>query len=65
MKPVLCNYYLTYRCNAKCGFCDIWEQPSPTVSLEDAARNLDDLKRLGVRVIDFTGGGAAAAPALA
>ena len=56
MKPVLCNYYVTYRCNAKCGFCDIWEQPSPTVSLEDVARNLDDLRRLGVRVIDFTGG---------
>lgn len=56
MRPVLCNYYVTYRCNAKCGFCDIWEQPSPMISLEDAARNLDDLKRLGVRIIDFTGG---------
>jgi MoaA/NifB/PqqE/SkfB family radical SAM enzyme len=56
VKPVLCNYYVTYRCNAKCGFCDIWEQPSPLISLEDAARNLDDLKRLGVRIIDFTGG---------
>lgn len=56
MKPVLCNYYLTYRCNAKCGFCDIWEQPSPMISLQDAEQNLDDLKRLGVRIIDFTGG---------
>lgn len=54
--PVLCNYYVTYRCNATCGFCDIWEQPSPLISLDDAARNLDDLKRLGVRVVDFTGG---------
>ena len=27
--PILCNYYVTYRCNAKCGFCDIWERPSP------------------------------------
>lgn len=54
--PVLANYYVTYRCNAKCGFCDIWEQPSPMVDVADAARNLDDLKRLGVRVIDFTGG---------
>ncbi|MEM1093565.1 MAG: radical SAM protein [Bacteroidota bacterium] len=54
--PVLCNYYVTYRCNAKCGFCDIWEQPSPMIALDDAERNLDDLKRLGVRVIDFTGG---------
>lgn len=56
MKPILCNYYVTYRCNAKCGFCDIWEQPSPMISLEDAERNLQDLKRLGVRIIDFTGG---------
>jgi MoaA/NifB/PqqE/SkfB family radical SAM enzyme len=54
--PVLCNYYVTYRCNAKCSFCDIWEQPSPLVELEHVENNLDDLKRLGVRFIDFTGG---------
>lgn len=54
--PVLCNYYVTYRCNAKCGFCDIWERPSPYVDLETAEKNLDDLKSLGVKVIDFTGG---------
>lgn len=56
MRPVLCNYYVTYRCNARCGFCDIWERPSPTIELDDARRNLDDLRRLGVRIIDFTGG---------
>lgn len=55
-KPVLCNYYLTYRCNAKCSFCDIWERPSPYVTLENAEQNLSDLRRLGVKVIDFTGG---------
>ncbi|MEQ6121717.1 radical SAM protein [Reichenbachiella sp. MALMAid0571] len=54
--PVLCNYYVTYRCNAKCGFCDIWEKPSPYVNVETAKKNLADLKRLGVKVIDFTGG---------
>ena len=54
--PVLCNYYLTYRCNAKCGFCDIWEKPSPYVNLENVEANLTDLKSLGVKVIDFTGG---------
>ena len=56
MSPLLCNYYVTYRCNAKCGFCDIWEQPSPMVELEDVAVNLRDLKRLGVKIVDFTGG---------
>jgi MoaA/NifB/PqqE/SkfB family radical SAM enzyme len=55
-KPVLCNYYVTYRCNAKCSFCDIWEKPSPYITLDNARQNLKDLKRLGVNVIDFTGG---------
>jgi len=54
--PVLCNYYVTYRCNASCSFCDIWEKPSPYIHLDDVQKNLKDLKRLGVKVIDFTGG---------
>ncbi|HEV7346719.1 radical SAM protein [Telluribacter sp.] len=54
--PVLCNYYVTYRCNATCSFCDIWERPSPYVTTENARQNLQDLKRLGVKVVDFTGG---------
>lgn len=54
--PVLCNYYVTYRCNAKCGFCDIWERPSPYITLENFEENLKHLKKLGVRVIDLTGG---------
>lgn len=55
-KPVLCNYYVTYRCNAKCGFCDIWEKPSPYITIEDVESNLLQLKKMGVKVIDFTGG---------
>ena len=54
--PVLCNYYVTYRCNATCGFCDIWEKPSPYITLKNAEANFKDLKQLGVKVIDFTGG---------
>ncbi len=54
--PVLCNYYVTYRCNATCGFCDIWEKPSPYITLQNFRENLRDLKKLGVKVIDFTGG---------
>lgn len=54
--PVLCNYYVTYRCNATCSFCDIWEKPSPYITIQNFRENLRDLKRLGVKVIDFTGG---------
>ena len=55
-RPVLCNYYVTYRCNATCSFCDIWEKPSPYVTVENVRENLLDLKELGVKVVDFTGG---------
>ena len=54
--PVLCNYYITYRCNATCSFCDIWEKPSPYVTLANAEENFKALKKLGVKIIDFTGG---------
>ncbi|MHB9027723.1 MAG: radical SAM protein [Candidatus Latescibacterota bacterium] len=60
MKPVICNYYLTYRCNARCGFCAIWKDRSAPYSVEAppdvVCRNLGDVRRLGVRVVDFTGG---------
>ncbi|MBC8042349.1 MAG: radical SAM protein [Rhizobacter sp.] len=54
--PLLCNYYLTYRCNAECGFCDIWQKPSPYADMKDIEANLRDMRRLGVRFVDFTGG---------
>jgi MoaA/NifB/PqqE/SkfB family radical SAM enzyme len=54
--PILCNYYVTYRCNASCNFCDIWQKPSPYITLKNALENFKALQRLGVKVIDFTGG---------
>lgn len=60
MKPVICNYYLTYRCNARCSFCSIWN--SKKVSASDEApshvvcQNLTAARKLGVRIVDFTGG---------
>ncbi len=57
MAPLAANYYLTYRCNARCHFCDIWAlEPGQEASFETIQKNLRDLKRLGVKYIDFTGG---------
>src|SRR6476469_3145992 len=57
MAPLVANYYLTYRCNARCHFCDIWAlEPPQEASFETIQHNLQDLRRLGVRYIDFTGG---------
>ena len=60
MKPVICNYYLTYRCNARCRFCRIWTDTTVPAAREASPdvvkRNLADVKRLGCRIVDFTGG---------
>ena len=60
MKPLICNYYLTCRCNARCGFCAIWRRDDiPAEAEADAAtvcRNLVDIRAAGTRIVDFTGG---------
>jgi MoaA/NifB/PqqE/SkfB family radical SAM enzyme len=57
MAPLVANYYLTYRCNARCHFCDIWAlEPKKEADFETIRRNLTDLHRLGVKYVDFTGG---------
>ena len=59
-KPCLCNYWVTHRCNSKCIYCNVWRNNNlynvPDVKFEVAKTNLVDLKRLGVKVVDFTGG---------
>lgn len=57
MTPLVANYYLTYRCNARCHFCDIWAlEPGKEAGFDTILHNLRDLRRLGVKYVDFTGG---------
>lgn len=60
MAPLLANYYLTYKCNSRCTYCDIPVKAENVGVKETAAEiiieNLAALKRLGVKVVDFTGG---------
>ena len=57
---LLCNYYVTYKCNAYCHFCDFADHSKykeiPHANLEDFKTNLDQLAKLGVKFIDLTGG---------
>ena len=57
---LLCNYYLTYRCNAFCEFCHFGAhenfKDTPYASLDDFKSNVSQLSELGVRFIDLTGG---------
>ncbi|MDX9758036.1 MAG: radical SAM protein [Bacteroidota bacterium] len=58
--PLLCNYYLTYRCNAFCAFCHFGDhaafRDTRHARTEDVMRNLAAMRRLGVRFVDLTGG---------
>ncbi len=57
---LLCNYYLTYRCNAYCEFCHFGFhekfKDTPFAKLDDFKSNIKQLAELGVKFIDLTGG---------
>lgn len=57
---LLCNYYVTYRCNAFCEFCDFANHHkfanTGFAKLEDFYSNVKQLAKLGVKFIDLTGG---------
>lgn len=57
---LLCNYYVTYRCNAYCEFCHFGVhenfKDTPYAELNDFKSNIDQLADLGVKFIDLTGG---------
>lgn len=58
--PLVCNYYVTLRCNDSCEFCEIWQKENykqtAETPLNDIISNLKDLRKLGIKYIDFTGG---------
>ncbi len=59
LPPLLLHYYITYRCNCRCCFCDIWKLPQHQhhfADVADVAKNLQSAHELGVRFVDFTGG---------
>jgi len=57
---LLCNYYVTYRCNAYCEFCHFADHSrfadSTHASLDDFKKNVTEMSQLGVKFIDLTGG---------
>ena len=54
------RYYVTYRCNSKCSYCNVWRDElfknKKELSLEDAKLMLKQCYDIGIRYVDFTGG---------
>lgn len=57
---LLCNYYVTYRCNAYCSFCHFGDhnnfKNTPYASIDDFKLNINQIAQLGVKFVDLTGG---------
>ncbi len=59
MRIFHCHWYVTTRCNSRCSTCTIWSDPGYRCresSFQDRISLLHQLKRMGVKSIDFTGG---------
>lgn len=61
--PIFVQWDLTNKCNLDCNFCfyhlyklSDWKVED-TIDLDVARKTLDDLKEMGVKAIEFTGGG--------
>ncbi|WP_225828542.1 radical SAM protein [Streptomyces naphthomycinicus] len=52
--------YLTFRCNSRCGYCNVWQDPvfdgHQELTSDGLRRCLDELAELGVTYLDITGG---------
>lgn len=60
-RPLNAQIELTMRCNARCAFCSIWhsefqKELKKEMSVDQIKRIIDDLEKLGVQVVNFTGG---------
>lgn len=60
MKPFAARFYVTFRCNSRCEYCNVWSDPKYRVRAEldeaEGKRVIKELHEAGVRYIDFTGG---------
>ena len=54
-RPVLLNFEVTMRCNARCGFCDYWKTPADTRDTE-VAEFAAIAREFNPMLVTFTGG---------
>jgi MoaA/NifB/PqqE/SkfB family radical SAM enzyme len=54
-RPVLLNFEVTMRCNAKCGFCDYWKTPAEAKQGE-ISNFAEIARRFSPMLVTFTGG---------
>jgi len=56
-RPISLQLAPTDKCNLSCIFCSVKNRPGDQISFEEAARAIDELVHLGLKTVEFTGGG--------
>ena len=55
-KPVVCHFFATERCNLRCPYCTVFNNPRPEVDLESTKKIIDRIAKLGIANFSITGG---------
>lgn len=56
IRPVLAGYKITHRCNLSCRHCPYWRRSGPEQGFEGVVSTLEQLRKLGVRILILEGG---------
>jgi len=54
--PFYASFKVTWRCNFRCEFCDVWRRRTDDLATGDVKRILDDLASSSVVLVSFEGG---------
>jgi MoaA/NifB/PqqE/SkfB family radical SAM enzyme len=54
--PFYASYKITRRCNFTCSYCEIWREPKPELSPEDALRVIENIGRSSTAMLALEGG---------
>lgn len=55
-RPFIASYSLTNKCNNNCAYCDSNSFSTKESTTEEVLKNLKALKKIGIKIIAFTGG---------
>ncbi len=56
VRPLTASFAITTRCNSKCNYCKIWELEPYDTPISDLKRAVDELRDLGVCLVNLSGG---------
>jgi MoaA/NifB/PqqE/SkfB family radical SAM enzyme len=54
--PLSVTFYITYNCNLRCKYCNVWNTPEREMTTEQIYMMMDELAKVGTQRFGFTGG---------